>query len=52
MTPLEVICAAPLVALTVLFGVLPQPFIAIIEPSLDRVVRLATDPSFVVAMSR
>jgi NADH-quinone oxidoreductase subunit M len=49
MTPLEVACAVPLLLLTVLFGVLPQPFIAIIEPSLDRVIRLATDPSFTVA---
>jgi NADH-quinone oxidoreductase subunit M len=46
---LEIICALPLLVLTVLLGVLPQPFIAYIEPSLDRVIRLATDPSFVVA---
>jgi hypothetical protein len=34
--------------LTVLLGILPQPFIAYIEPSIDRVIRLATDPSFTV----
>jgi NADH-quinone oxidoreductase subunit M len=45
---LEVACALPLLLLTVLLGVLPQPFIAYIEPSLDRVIRLATDPSFMV----
>ena len=49
MSALELACAVPLLLLTVLLGVLPQPFIAIIEPSLDRVVRLATDPSFTVA---
>jgi NADH-quinone oxidoreductase subunit M len=46
MSVLEVACALPLLLLTVLLGVLPQPFIAIIEPSVDQVVRLATDPSF------
>ena len=45
---LEIICAVPLLVLTVILGVLPQPFIAYIEPSLDRVIRLATDPSFMV----
>ena len=45
---LEVACALPLVLLTVILGVVPQPFIAYIEPSVDRLVRLATDPSFVV----
>jgi NADH-quinone oxidoreductase subunit M len=45
---LEIACAVPLLLLTVLLGVLPQPFIAYIEPSVDRVIRLATDPSFIV----
>src|SRR4030088_2811898 len=45
---LEVACALPLVLLTVILGVVPQPFIAYIEPSVDRIIRLATDPSFVV----
>src|SRR5437588_492662 len=45
---LEIACALPLVLLTVILGVVPQPFIAYIEPSVDRLVRLATDPSFVV----
>jgi NADH-quinone oxidoreductase subunit M len=52
MTSLEVACALPLVLLTVLLGVLPQPFIAYIEPSLDRVIRLATDPAFTVLASK
>jgi len=30
--------------------VFPQPLIAIIEPSLDRILRLATDPTFLVAV--
>jgi NADH-quinone oxidoreductase subunit M len=45
---LEVACALPLLVLTVVLGVLPQPFIAYIQPSLDRVIHLATDPSFIV----
>jgi len=49
LTPLEVICAVPLLVLTVLLGVFPQPAIAIIEPSLQQVLRLATDPGFQVA---
>ena len=48
LSPLEIACALPLLVLTVVLGVAPQPFIAIIEPSLDRVIRLATDPSFIV----
>jgi NADH-quinone oxidoreductase subunit M len=45
---LEVACAVPLLLLTVILGVFPQPFIAYIEPSVERVIRLATDPSFMV----
>src|SRR5437870_888276 len=52
MTPLEVACAVPLLAMTVILGVAPQPFISIIDPSLDPVVRLATDPSFTVLAAR
>jgi NADH-quinone oxidoreductase subunit M len=52
MSPLEVACALPLLVLTVLLGVAPQPLIAIIEPSLDRVIRLATDPSFIVVATK
>jgi NADH-quinone oxidoreductase subunit M len=47
---LELACAIPLLVLTVLLGVFPQPAIAIIEPSLDRILRLATDPTFQVAL--
>ena len=49
---LEVACALPLLVLTVLLGVFPQPFIAYIEPSLDQLIRLATDPSFMVVASK
>jgi NADH-quinone oxidoreductase subunit M len=45
---LEIACALPLLILTVILGVVPQPFIAYIEPSVDRLIRLATDPSFIV----
>ncbi|MBI3522246.1 MAG: NADH-quinone oxidoreductase subunit M [Chloroflexi bacterium] len=45
LSPLEVACAAPLLVLTVVMGVFPQPFIAIIEPSVQRIVALATDPA-------
>jgi NADH-quinone oxidoreductase subunit M len=50
LSPIEVACAVPLLVLTVLLGVVPQPAIAIIEPSLDRVMKLATDPSFLLAL--
>ena len=52
MSPLEIACAVPLLVMTVVLGVAPQPFIAIIAPSLDRVIRLATDPSFILAATR
>jgi NADH-quinone oxidoreductase subunit M len=42
LSPLEVACAVPLLALTVLLGVFPQPAIAIIEPSVQRVLAFAT----------
>lgn len=42
LSPLEVACAVPLLVLTVAMGVFPQPFIAIIEPSVARVLALAT----------
>lgn len=45
LSPLEVICATPLLVLTVVMGVFPQPFIAIIEPSVARVIALATGGS-------
>ena len=52
MTRLELACAIPLLVMTVVLGVVPQPFIAIIEPSLDRVVRLATDPGLILMAAR
>jgi NADH-quinone oxidoreductase subunit M len=48
LSPLEVVCAVPLLVLTVLLGVFPQPAIAIIEPSLQRILAYATDPTFAV----
>jgi len=50
LSPIEVACAVPLLVLTVLLGVFPQQAIAIIEPSLQQVLRLATDPGFQVAI--
>src|SRR5438094_10206135 len=49
---LELACAVPLLLLTVLLGLFPQLFITIIEPSVDQVIRLATDPSFMVAVTK
>ena len=42
LSPLEVVCAVPLLVLTVLLGVFPQPAIAIIEPSVQRILAFAT----------
>src|SRR5688572_24109274 len=41
LTPVEVAAALPLLVLTVVMGVFPQPFIDIIEPSLVRMLELA-----------
>ncbi|MBI2773402.1 MAG: NADH-quinone oxidoreductase subunit M, partial [Chloroflexi bacterium] len=41
LSPVEVACAVPLLALTVILGIFPQPFIRIIEPSLERMLALA-----------
>ena len=38
---LEVACALPLLVLTIVMGVYPQPFIAIIEPSVQRLLEVA-----------
>ena len=48
LSPLEVACAVPLLVLTVLLGVFPQAAIAYIEPSVARIIALATDASLVV----
>jgi NADH-quinone oxidoreductase subunit M len=50
LSPLEIACAVPLLVLTVALGVFPQYAIAIIQPSLDRVLRLALDPGFQLAL--
>ncbi len=49
LSPIEVACAVPLLVLTVALGVFPQPAIAIIEPSVERIVQLALDPGLQVA---
>ncbi|HET8568718.1 MAG TPA: NADH-quinone oxidoreductase subunit M [Candidatus Limnocylindria bacterium] len=41
LTPLEVACALPLLVLTVVMGVFPQPFIAYIEPTIEHILALA-----------
>jgi NADH-quinone oxidoreductase subunit M len=41
LSAVEVISAAPLLALTILLGVFPQPVIRIIEPSLERMLAFA-----------
>jgi len=48
LSPLEVVCAVPLLVLTVLLGVFPQPAIAIIEPSVQRILAIAAGASQVV----
>ena len=50
LSPLEVACAVPLLVLTVALGVFPQWAIEYIEPSLSRILKLALDPSFQVAL--
>jgi len=48
LSPLEIACAVPLLVLTVFLGVFPQAAIAYIEPSVARIIALATDASLVV----
>jgi len=48
LSPVEVACAVPLLALTVILGVFPQPFIRIIEPSLERMLALATSAALAI----
>ena len=48
LSPLEVACAVPLLVLTVFLGVFPQAAIAYIEPSIARIIALATDASVTV----
>jgi NADH-quinone oxidoreductase subunit M len=50
MSRLEVACAVPLLVLTVALGIFPQYAIAIIQPSLERVLKLALDPGFQLAL--
>ncbi len=50
MNRVEVFCAVPLLLVTVFLGVMPQAAIAIIEPSVERIIRLAQDPTFQVAL--
>ena len=48
LSPVEVISAAPLVALTILLGIFPQPAIRIIEPSVERMLAFATQAALAV----
>ncbi len=48
LSPLEVVCAVPLLVLTVLLGVFPQPAIAIIAPSVERILAIAAAGTQVV----
>jgi NADH-quinone oxidoreductase subunit M len=48
LSPLEIVCAVPLLVLTVVLGVFPQPAIAIIEPSVQRILAIAAGASQVV----
>jgi len=48
LSAVEVACAVPLVALTIILGVFPQPFIRIIEPSLERMLALASAASVAI----
>ncbi len=48
LSPLEVVCALPLLVLTVLLGVFPQPAIAIIAPSVARILAIAAEGTQVV----
>lgn len=48
LSPVEVVSAAPLVALTILLGVFPQAAIRIIEPSVERMLAFATQSALAV----
>jgi NADH-quinone oxidoreductase subunit M len=48
LSPVEVASALPLVVLTVLLGVAPQPVIRIIEPSVERMIALASAAALAV----
>ena len=48
LSPVEVACALPLVALTFFLGVFPQTAIAIVEPSVERMIALATAASVAI----
>jgi NADH-quinone oxidoreductase subunit M len=48
----ELIALLPLAALTVALGVFPQPALDIINPTMDRIVKLATEPTVLTALSR
>ena len=48
----EVIALVPLAALTILLGVYPQPLLDIINPTLESIVKLATEPTVLSVVAR
>ncbi len=48
----ELIALLPLAAFTVLLGVYPQPFLDIVSPTMERIVKLATEPAVLTVLSK
>ncbi len=48
----ELVAAVPLAVATIVLGVFPQLALSVLNPSVERMVRLATDPTFVFALTR
>ncbi len=48
----ELVALLPLAVLTVVIGVAPQPFLDIINPTVERVVKLALEPAVLTLVSR
>ncbi len=47
----ELVALLPLAAFTVLIGVYPQPFLDIINPTMERILKLATEPTVLTVLS-
>ena len=48
----ELVALAPLAALTILLGVYPQPFLDIINPTIQGIVKLASEPAVLGVVAR
>ena len=48
----ELVALLPLAALTVALGVFPQPALDIINPTVERIVKLATEPSVLTVLTK